>query len=332
MKKQFDYSYQRIISMENLLDAWKEFVRGKRDRKDVQEFAFDFMENIIALHHDLIAKMYRHSPYEAFDIADPKPRNIHKASVRDRVLHRALYRMLYPFFDRTFIADSYSCRQGKGTHKAIEQFRNFSYRVSERQTKTVWVLQCDIRKFFASIDQRILLRIVEEYIADQDIIALISEILGSFYTREKWIGLPLGNLTSQLFVNIYMNTFDQFVKHKLKAHYYIRYADDFVVLSSDQEWLQGLLPMMQEFLSSHLRLVMHPNKIFLRTVASGVDFLGWVHFLDHRVLRTTTKRRMMRRIVEHRDNNSVLQSYLGLLQHGNAKILKRTVESRSYSL
>ncbi len=332
MKKLFAYSYQDIISLPNLLDAWKDFVRGKRGRKDVQEFAFDFMGNIIALHNDLTQKIYRHSPYEAFNIADPKQRNIHKASVRDRELHRALYRMLYPFFDRTFIADSYSCRQGKGTHKALEQFRSFAYRASEGHTKTVWVLQCDIRKFFASIDQSILSRMLEEYIPDRDILWLISEILRSFHTTKEGIGLPLGNLTSQLFVNIYMNTFDQFMKHRCKAHYYIRYADDFVILSSDKQWLQGLLPMMQEFLWSHLRLVMHPDKIFLRTVASGVDFLGWVHFLDHRVLRTITKKRMMRRIAENQGNNSVLQSYLGLLQHGNTEILQQTVESMSVAL
>src|SRR3989344_1679071 len=115
----FTHSYEHIISMENLLLAWQEFIAGKRSRRDVQEFQRNLMANIIALHRDLVEKRYAHAPYFAFKIADPKPRDIHKASVRDRVLHRALYRKLYPFFDRTFIPDSYSCRNNKSTHRAI---------------------------------------------------------------------------------------------------------------------------------------------------------------------------------------------------------------------
>jgi len=147
----FNGSYQYIISVDNLLLAWQEFLRGKRNRRDVQEFERDLMANIFALHRDLANKTYQHAPYHAFNISDPKPRNIHKASVRDRLLHHALYRVLYPFFDKTFIADSYSCRLGKGTHRAMNQFRAFARKASRNHTRTVWVLKCDIRKFFASI-------------------------------------------------------------------------------------------------------------------------------------------------------------------------------------
>ena len=203
-KIQFNNTYQDIIEIENLLEAWKEFSVGKKSRKDVEEFQRHLMSNIILLQTELKNKNYKHSSYEAFNISDPKPRNIHKAKVRDRLLHHALYRKLYPFFDKTFIADSYSCRFGKGTHKAIERFRSFSNKVSKNNTKTVWVLKCDIRKFFASIDQEILLKILDEYIADKDIIQLLKEIIESFYTSQKsnsamaelGIGLPLGNLTS----------------------------------------------------------------------------------------------------------------------------------------
>jgi len=211
---QFSHRYHNIISLENLLEAWKEFVKGKRKRKDVQEFERNLMGNIISLQHDLVQKCYRHRPYEAFKISDPKPRDIHKASVRDRLLHHALHRMLYPFFDRTFISDSSSCRLGKGTHKASERFYSFARMVTQNHTKTAWVLKCDIRKFFASVDQEILLKILAQYIPDRDIITLIAEIIGSFSSRGKGVGLPLGNLTSQLLVNVYMNEFDQFMKHK----------------------------------------------------------------------------------------------------------------------
>ncbi len=329
MWKQFVHTYQDIISPENLLEAWQEFVIGKKSRRDVQEFEQRLMSNIIALYDDLSTKTYAHAPYEAFNISDPKPRNIHKAMVRDRLLHHAIYRCLSPYFDAKFIADSYSCRLEKGTHKAIERFRTFAYGASQNHTKTVWVLQCDVRKFFASIDQMILLDIIGRSITDTDILWLIRQIVGSFSSARTAVGLPLGNLTSQLFVNIYMNEFDQFVKHRLKLKRYIRYADDFVVLSPKKDQLQDLLPKIKEFLQNRLRLELHPNKVKLRTLASGVDFLGWVHFPDHRVLRPATKRRMLRRIGEVGGKVETMQSYLGLMGHGNAKKLQRGIEDRT---
>lgn len=312
MRIQFAHAYEDIISVENLLDAWKEFVRGKRKKKDVQEFQYRLMDNILALHLDLAAKTYTHGPYHAFNISDPKPRNIHKATVRDRLLHHALYRKLYPFFDRTFIADSYSCRKGKGTHAAMNRFRSFARKASRNYTRACWVLKCDVRKFFASVDHEILLSILTRYIPDENIQWLLMRIVGSF---DK--GLPLGNLTSQLLVNIYMNEFDQFVKHRLKAKYYIRYADDFVFLSHDKGWLEGVLPRAAEFLQTELKLKLHPGKVFISTLSSGVDFLGWVHFPDHRVLRTVTKRRMFVKI-KGNPHEARIASYLGLLSHGNA--------------
>jgi len=203
MKIQLVHTFEDIISTENLLGAWKEFLPGKRKKADVQEFQIHLMDNIFALHADLANGAYRHGGYEAFNISDPKPRNIHKATVRDRLLHHAIYRILYPFFDRTFIADSFSCRVDKGTHAALDRFRAFGYAVSKNNTRTCWVLKCDIKKFFGNI-------------------------LESFSSGREGVGLPLGNLTPQLFVNIYMNEFDQFAKHRLKARHYIRYADDFV--------------------------------------------------------------------------------------------------------
>lgn len=281
------------------------------------------MDNILELHRALKGKRYTHGPYHHFRISDPKPRDIHKATVRDRLLHHALYRKLYPFFDRTFIIDSYSCRKGKGTHRAMNRFRAFAYKASKNHTKTLWVLKCDIRKFFASVDQQILMDIVRQYIPDKDILWFIGRIVGSFNSGTRGKGLPLGNLTSQLLVNIYMNKFDQFVKHILKAKHYIRYADDFVLLSTDRRELERLLPRIEGFLRSDLRLELHPDKVSIRTVASGVDFLGWVHFPDHRVLRTTSKRRMLRRVAEVEEGSPVIQSYLGLLSHGNARKLAR---------
>ena len=159
--------------------AWQEFLRGKRGKRDVQEFQARLMDNILLLHEELRNKMYRHGLYEAFNISDPKPRNIHKASVRDRLLHHAIYRILYPFFDRTFIVDSFSCRLKKGTHKAINRFRQFAYKASQNNTRTCWVLKCDIKKFFATIDHDVLMKILEGHIPDKDIIRLLKEVVSS---------------------------------------------------------------------------------------------------------------------------------------------------------
>ncbi len=262
-------TFEEIISLENLLLAWKEFVVGKKMRKDVLEFEQHLMKNIISLHQSLVSKNYRHADYEAFKINDPKPRDIHKATVRDRLLHHAIYRILY--------------------------------------------------SFFASIDQHVLIEILTGYISDKYALWLLSEIIHSFWSTREGVGLPLGNLTSQLLVNMYMNEFDQFIKHRVKAKHYIRYADDFVIFSDSHRKLKNLTPHIKDFLLRRLKLQLHPNKVSIATVASGVDFLGWVHFTDHKVLRTVTKKRMFRNLKLKEYDTNTLQSYLGLLRHGNTK-------------
>ncbi len=319
--------YERIISVENLLEAWHEFICGKRHKEDVQEFKHRLMDNILSLHRDLAAGSYQHGGYHAFKICDPKPRDISKAGVRDRLLHHAVYRVLYPLFDKTWISDSYSCRLYKGTHRAGKRFRAYAYKVSRNHRRTCWVLQCDIRKFFANIDQAILMRIVRQRIEDERVCSLIQEIVGSFSSTGPTKGLPLGNLTSQLLVNVYMNEFDQYIKHKLKCRYYLRYADDFVILSNDRLELERLIPHIAEFLATKLNLSMHPKKVRILTIAAGVDFLGWVYFKDHKVLRPVTKRRMLRTLAK-KDSEASRISYLGLLSHGNTRKLLELVENR----
>ena len=318
------YKFEDIVSVENLLLAWQEFLKGKRNKSDVQEFQFHLMDNILSLHRDLINKNYKHGGYEEFKINDPKPRIIHKASVRDRLLHHAVYRILYPFFDKTFISDSFSCRKNKGTHKAINRFREFSYIVSKNNTKTCFILKCDIKKFFHSIDQQTLLKILNKHIREKKVINLLEEIISSFYSIKQSKGLPLGNLTSQLFCNIYMNQFDQFVKHKLKVKHYIRYADDFVVLSEDKNYLKEKILLIAYFLQKELNLILHPDKVYIKTLYSGVDFLGWISFFNYRFIRTKTKNKMFKRLNESYELKS-LNSYFGLLKHGNTFKLKNKI-------
>ena len=307
-----------------MLNAWREFLCGKRKRKDVARFYVHFTDNIVSLHKDLANKSYCHGSYHSFKINDPKPRDIHKASVRDRIVHRAIYRVLLPYFDRKFIFDSHSCRDDKGTHLAMNRFREYGRKVSKNNTRTVWVLKGDIRKFFASIDHNILKEILKRQIKDEDILWLLAEVIDSFHTKDKPnIGLPLGNLTSQLLVNIYLNEFDQFIKRQLKIHYYVRYADDFVVINESRLFLENIISPVAKYLKESLKLDLHPDKLFIRTLVSGVDFLGWVHFTHHRVLRTATKRRMLRNLHDNK-NTATFISYTGLLKHGDTHELLKS--------
>ena len=177
--KKFETTYNDIITVENLLRAWEEFLRGKKKRTDVLLFQTRLMDNIYNLQRDLADRKYVHSEYHAFNISDPKPRNIHKATVRDRLLHHLLYQELYSYFDKHFIHDSYSCRVQKGTHKAMNRFRAFSRKVSQNNTRTCWILKCDIRKFFANIDHGILKNILAKYIADADLLWLLGQVIDS---------------------------------------------------------------------------------------------------------------------------------------------------------
>jgi len=323
-RKILTHTYNHIISVENLLSAWQEFLNGKSQKIGVAEFKLNLMDKLIDLHNDLKNQTYTHDSYQAFKINDPKPRDIHVASVRDRVLHRAIYRILYPFFDHKFIFDSYSCRLGKGTHKALNRFRDFGKCSSFGNKKTVWILKGDIKKCFASIDQQILFEILKKNIKDSNVLLLLRIIIKSFSSGVIYKGLPLGNLTSQLLVNIYLNEFDQFVKQKLKLKYYIRYADDFIFFSQDRRELESIISIISTFLQEKLKVIIHPKKIFIKTLASGVDFLGWVHFSRHRVLRTSTKWRMFRNL-ESNQKEEVLCSYLGMLSHGNGQKLVQTI-------
>jgi len=206
----------------------------------------------------------------------------------------------------------------------MNQFRRYAYKVSKNQTRTVWVLKCDIKKFFASVDHEILLSILAKHISDRDILWLLENVITSFHTTEGR-GLPLGNLTSQLLVNVYLHEFDQCVKHKLKQRYYTRYADDFVFLHHDKRKLQGICRYIDIFLAQNLKLHLHPDKVFIKTLASGVDFLGWVHFPDHLVLRTATKLRVLKRMMDS-PCEAIRASYSGMLNQGNTQKLRQMIQ------
>lgn len=324
----FNHTYNNIITLENLLSTWNRFVRGKRNKKDVIIFESKLSDNILDLYYSLQNRTYTHSEYTAFNISDPKPRNIHKATVRDRLLHHLIYKELYWHFDARFIFDSYSCRKFKGTHLALDRFQEFARKVSKNNTRTCYILKCDIKKFFASIDHEIMYEILKRYIGDPEIHWLIKQVISSFRTTEAGVGLPLGNLTSQLFVNVYMHEFDMFIKQELHVKYYLRYADDFAILSEDKKYLEELLPKMEAFLAEKLKLRLHENKVYIKTYATGVDFLGWIHFPYHRQIRTTTARKLSKRL-EGYPKPATVSSYRGLLEHGDTYNLRKRIQIKT---
>ena len=318
-------SYEEIISLESLLPSWRDFSRGKLGKSDVAIFASKLLSNLIKLESDLNKGQYRHGRYFHFRINDPKSRDIHKATVRDRIVHHALYRALYPHFASKFVYDSYSCQLKKGTHRALLRLQKLVIKGSQNNSRPIWALKGDIKKCFASIDHEILKNLLAKQIKDYKTLNLLVEIINSF-PGNIGIGIPLGNLTSQLFVNVYLNELDQFVKHTLRERYYVRYADDFVILSNDARHLEEIVLKLDEFLHSSLKLSLHPDKVYIKSFASGVDFLGWVHFLKHRTLRRTTKWRMMKKIKEN-PIEKIINSYLGLLKYGNAHNLTLQIKN-----
>jgi len=311
--------FEKIISLENLLAAWREFKRGKTSKLDVLEFYSTLEESFFELHETLREQTYQPAPYQDFFIADPKLRHIHKAIIRDRVVHQALFRILYPDFDKTFIHDSYSSRVGKGTHAGVRQLARYANKITANHTRPAYALKCDIKKFFDSIDHIILFRLLQKRIRDPEALRLVRTLIESFEVAPGK-GLPLGNVTSQLFANVYMNELDQWIKHKLKVRYYLRYCDDFIILHEKKDFLKAAISKVQNFLQEGLHLSLHPHKFSIRKVRQGIDFLGYV-VLPHAIMvRASTKRRVFRRV-----NKKNLPSYLGVLSHANARKLRRTM-------
>ncbi|MDD5731431.1 MAG: reverse transcriptase domain-containing protein [Patescibacteria group bacterium] len=338
MKILHDNLFSQIISIDNLFCSWNEFKKGKRKKKDVQEFELHLEDNLFNLHEELKSKTYKHSHYTSFFINDPKRRHIHKATVKDRIVHHAIYRILYPIFDKTFIHDSYSCRNEKGTHKAVDRLQSFlrrdtPWRVSTGEVKYYRVIiKLDIKKFFASVDHEILFDLIKKKIKDENVLWLVKETIDSFNTKQnererESTGIPLGNLTSQLFANIYLNELDQFVKHRLKVKSYARYCDDFVILYSvGNSHGCSLQDAVGDFIKDNLKLQLHPDKTIIRKPNQGIDFLGYVVFPYHKILRTKTKKRMFKKlrakkrlldqkVISQESFEQIRQSYFGVLKH-----------------
>lgn len=344
--KTYKHLYPEIVSFRNLLTAAQKAQRGKRFKRSTACFNHNLEKELLCLQRELTSKNYRHGHYVDFLIHDPKLRLISAAPYRDRVVHHALCNVIEPIFDRTFIFDSYACRKGKGTHAAVDRYTAFA-----RRNK--YVLKCDISKYFHSIDHEILFSVLTGKIRCSDTRWLIGNIIGSRIDKSQIVyfpgddlftpynrkrGIPIGNLTSQFFSNIYLNGMDHHIKEDLNCRSYIRYVDDFVVLDDDKQRLWGVRKEIEEYLDG-LRLKLNPRKSGIHRVCDGIPFLGYRVFPTHRLLDKGNALRMRRRMKqmagEYENGNISLdkihqrvQSWIGHAGHADTwKIRSRILDS-----
>ena len=287
--------YEQICTWDNLNLAWRKAARGKRGREPAASFEYRLEDNLLRLCEELESKTYHPGPYYSFYIHDPKRRLISAAPFRDRVVHHALCNVIEPMFERRFIVDSYANRVGKGTHRALDRCQAFARRYR-------YVLQCDVRRFFPSIDHAILRGILGRIIAKTDVMWLVDRILESgvgvlddeyemtwfpgddLLAANRPRGLPIGNLTSQFWANCYLNPFDHFVKRELRCKGYLRYVDDALFFADDKAtlwaWREAVVARL-----GRLRLTIHEGQAHSRPVAEGCPFLGFTVFPAGRRLK-----------------------------------------------
>ena len=303
-------AFSRIVTWDNLLCAHRKAAKGKRGRETAAQFAFQLADNLIKLQHDLQQRSYQPGAYSNFFINEPKRRKISAAPFRDRVVHHALCNVIEPWFERSFIFDSYANRRGKGTHRAVDRLQQFARRFR-------YVLRLDIVQHFPSIDHEILLRILFRTINNEDVRWLTQTIITSgcdeledqyrmvWYPGDDLLalarprGLPIGNLTSQFWSNCYLNPFDHFVKRELRCKAYLRYVDDMALFSDSKsqlwQWQQAIVTRLAE-----LRLVVHQGAQAI-PVKNGIPWLGFIVFPEYRRIKNRIARNFQRRLHERWD-------------------------------
>ena len=287
--KRYKNLYQELCKCENILKAFRIARRGKGKKSHVIKFEANLKENLNSIRSELISETWQPMPYKNFQVYDPKHRTIHAPIFRDRVVQHALMQILEPIFDKSFIYDSYASRKKKGTHAGVERLTQFLRRYED----DVYVLKCDVRKFFENIDHDVLIKAIRKKIADERVITLIVKILKNDGIEK---GVTLGNYTSQWFANIILNELDYYVKQKLGIKEYIRYMDDFVILSRSKNELHKWKHQIKVFLLNELKLEMHKRKQSISPAHIGVDFLGYISWDDHRKLRRRNVKRFLKRI------------------------------------
>lgn len=333
--------YGKICSFENLYQAYLEARKNKRYRHEVLRFSANLEENLLQLQRELLDGTYQIGEYHKFIISEPKKRLIMALQFRDRVVQWAVYRQLNPIFDKQYISDSFACRKGKGTHKALDRL-GYWLKQTHRKPGEWYCLKMDITKYFYRVDHETLIQILRRKIKDKDVLRLLEGIVNSEQEafglpldadiaqspegeRLTECGMPIGNLTSQMFANLYLNELDQFVKHELREHYYIRYMDDMLILGDSKKHLQETLRRIEEFLGTRLKLTLN-RKTSIRPVRCGIEFVGFRVWPTHRKLRKSSAKKLKRGLariqkayaagkITFEDAKPSIMSYFGVFRH-----------------
>jgi retron-type reverse transcriptase len=336
--------------MNNLVNAWRESRKDKTKKSYVIKFEQNTRENLLKLREELLNQTYKPQPLKTFTLRDPKTRRISKSAFIDRIVHHALVRIIEPIFDKTFIYDSCANRKGKGNLFALNRFDKFKRKISENGdvlinkfqdvqnvvNQSFWSIQkskentprffdksfvfgyclkADIKHYFQEVNQEVLLKIIKKKITDKRVIWLIEQIIKNHQSEKMGEGMPLGNLTSQFFANVYLNELDYFIKHKLKAKYYIRYVDDFVILHNSKEQLEEWKIEIDGFLKQKLKIELHTQKSQVCPLSRGIDFVGFRNFYYFKLLRKRNIRKMFAKIEEYKrdeiSKEKMLESFHG---------------------
>ncbi|MEW6115683.1 MAG: reverse transcriptase/maturase family protein [Nitrospirota bacterium] len=340
MPKTYNGLFEKICDFENIYGAYLKARKCRRYREEILRFSRNVEEELLTLQDELVLGTYRTGQYKRFFVFEPKKREIFALPFRDRVVHHAICTIIEPLFERKFIFDSYGCRTGKGQHAGSSRLVSFLRR-AQRVWDEVYCLKADVSKFFPSVDHEALKGIIRRTIRCKRTLQLIDCIIDSA-PEEK--GIPIGNLTSQLFANIYLNELDYFVKNELQAKFYLRYMDDFVILHNDKKVLHQWMAQVGEFLRERLKLELHA-KTSVFPISRGVDFLGYRTWPTHKLLRKRNiigmKRKLKKLSALYRDGRITLQvvrpviaSWLGHAKHASSynvvrRMLGNAVFSRS---
>ncbi|MFA5870974.1 MAG: reverse transcriptase/maturase family protein [Candidatus Paceibacterota bacterium] len=327
--------WRTITSFSNLSNAYHKAARRRRYKGDALRFGMNLEHELLLLQKELRDGTYMPGGYRSFVRHDSKRRIIQVAPFRDRVVHHAICNSIAPIFERHFIYDSYACRQGRGTHKAIARVERFVQSASENYSRNAYCMQCDIRKYFDSIDHVILFRCVMKRIYDLRTLQLIWKIIKSNGLDK---GIPIGNLTSQLFANIYLNELDYVAKFSIGAKRYVRYMDDMVLIAPTKQELWNIYVVMKKECEQSLLLSFKGISPQIISYERGIDFLGYVLFREYRTLRRDTVRRMFKKakhkriaydrgIVSRTSFINGMMSFDGYARHANAWKIRKKLQS-----
>lgn len=307
----------------DMLALWRCFLRfqtGKKRTPEMEDFCYCLEANLFALSEELTKGTYRHGSYDVFTISDAKKRSIAVASVKDRLVHRLLYDYLEKIYEPLFLFDAWSCRKEKGLQKAIERAQHFLYKFRDG-----WFWRADIQKFFDNVHHDVLYALLKRRICDGHTLSLMSKIIGSYdigvvtgQTRSSRRGIPIGNVTSQIFANVYLHEFDRFVKHTLKIRGYLRYGDDFVFFAHSKKEIEDASKVATEFLSEQLHMPMHSRNNIILPCKRGLRYLGYQIFPNGKRLPRRTWNKMLRQL-----ELKNVASYGGLVcSEGNTKNIR----------